>query len=159
MTEKSVRSSFCERFVHALNTTKHTPFQGHCLPDLAALWNGKICLVKEVSDEYHDSVVFWIESGSLHEPMYGQEPFAEQNRMDELLPKGTTNGKMVLSLFRELRLDKSKRKEALQRYDYFWKHLHLVMGGFFGGHRIAIFDFYDFFGRRTRNGLKTTTLF
>jgi hypothetical protein len=65
--------------------------------------------------------------------------------MDQLFPKGTTDNKMILSFFRPLVLDKLQREEAMKRYDTYFKSYSMVMGSFFGGDRIAILDYYDFF--------------
>jgi hypothetical protein len=105
-------------------------------PELYAIWNGKCCLTKEVSDEFWGAVVFWIDSGSMREDIYRRIRFPNTERLNQLFPTGT-NGKMVFA-FGERSLAERMYPIHIFRRDY-------VIGTFFGGDYKAIHWFYTVF--------------
>jgi hypothetical protein len=122
------------------NQTTIDPEPGlHRPPEVFAIWNGKICLVREVSLEHPRAVVFWIDAGSLREPQFANIQFPSEARMHEVLPDNTTQGKMIFTFFR---VRHYLRVFPIQLYD--GEHVGAI-GGFFGGDFTAIEHFYDGF--------------
>jgi hypothetical protein len=104
--------------------------------NLFAVWNGRTCLLKEVSDEFPTAVTFWIDSGSLREPIYRGMSFPDNNRLKQLFPRGT-DGKMVYAFFHGAR---PKRIYPVRAY-----HDVYAIGGFYGGDHRAIKTFFRVF--------------
>ena len=69
----------------------------HKTPDLYSIWNQKICLVKEISDEFPKSMIFWFDIGSVRESLYSHIHFHNYTRLNELYPKNG-DGKMIFSM-------------------------------------------------------------
>jgi hypothetical protein len=111
----------------------------HRPAELYAIWNSKICLVRDLSREHPKSVVFWIDSGSLRERRYESIVFPNKARMWEVLPDGTTQGKMIFAFYRDIHIP---RLLPLRKYGGRWVG---AIGGFFGGDFTAITEFYDHF--------------
>jgi hypothetical protein len=111
----------------------------HRTAELYAIWNSKVCLVCDVSCEHPNSVVFWIDAGSLREQRYENIAFPNKARMREVLPDGTTQGKMIFTFFQGKRIP---RLFPLRKYGNDWVG---AIGGFFGGDFPALTDFYNQF--------------
>lgn len=102
--------------------------------DVLAIWNSKVCLAKEISDLFPDSIVLWIDAGSLREPRYRRMPFPNPDRLTEVFPTGTTNGEMVFAMFQKR---SNVRQSPMQLVEFAW-----AIGGFFAGDHPAIERFY-----------------
>ena len=94
----------------------------HINTSLYAVWNSKICYLKEISDEFPMSYVFWIDSGSLRDKIFYNIKFPNYTRLYNLLLK-------------------SENKKMIQGY----VDKNYIEGGFFGGNYIAIHDYYNLF--------------
>lgn len=100
---------------------------------LYAIWNGRTCLVKEVSDEFPSSLVFWIDIGLARLNKFGVKAFPNMTRMEELYGAGT-EGRMVFSMVARHRYH---RAADLVPITFDW-----IQGGFYGGDRRAIIAFF-----------------
>lgn len=106
-------------------------------PDLYAIWNSKVCLMKEISNLYPQSIVFWIDSGSVREPIYNNITFPNRTRMNEVFPNRTTDGQMIFAMRKKLLMERYSPRRLLS---YAW-----AIGGFFGGDHAAILSLHDEF--------------
>jgi hypothetical protein len=103
-----------------------------------AVWNGKTCFLKEISDEFPNAVAFWIDSGSIRESIYHKKPFPDERRLDQLFLHGT-DGRMVYAFFRD---GHPKRKYPVRMYRDGY-----AIGGFSGGDHRTIQTFFRMFWR------------
>jgi hypothetical protein len=100
-----------------------------------AVWNGKVSLIREVSRTHPQSVVFWIDAGSLRHKEFARVHFPSESRMAEVLPGHTSQGKMIFAFFRTRQL---KREFPLKIYD---GDSVGAIGTFFGGDYAALAEF------------------
>lgn len=105
--------------------------------DLYAMWNAKVCFVKDISDSFRKSIIFWIDCGSMREFTYTTMPFPNNDRLMEVYPDGTTSGQMVFAMFKRVNMT---RQSTLSFVSFAW-----AIGGFFAGDRRAIRRFYEKF--------------
>jgi hypothetical protein len=129
---KDLRADYTRQ--HALDPEKGV---GHS-PDLYAIWNGKICLIREVSKEFPSAIVFWIDAGSLRERLYVGRPFPSQSRLEAVFPFGA-EGRMVFTMWRRYKLGRSYQGCLVRR--------DVAIGGFFGGDHAAIKSFFSAYWR------------
>jgi hypothetical protein len=106
---------------------------------LYAIWNAKVCLLREVSCEHPKSVIFWIDAGSLRDSKFEGIAFPDPARMLEVLPDATTQGKMIFAFHKKIHIP---RLFPLRKYAARWVG---AIGGFFGGDFTALAEFYDRF--------------
>lgn len=106
-------------------------------PDLYAVWNSKICLMKEISALYPWSLVFWIDSGSVRESIYSNIVFPNLTRMNEVFPNRTTDGRMIFAMRKKLRMERFSPPRLVT---YPW-----AIGGFFGGDHAALLSLHNEF--------------
>lgn len=106
---------------------------------LFAIWNSKICLVKEISELFPKSIVMWIDAGSRREKRYKGMEFPNRERMWEIFPSGTTRGEMVFAMYKLWMMHREPNMTFVSK--------NLAIGGFLGGDYLAIHKFYDEFWR------------
>jgi hypothetical protein len=56
--------------------------------------------MKQVADQYPNSMVFWIDSASLREPVYDNLSFPDVSKMDETFLPARASHQMVFAMWR-----------------------------------------------------------
>jgi hypothetical protein len=98
-------------------------------PRLYAVWNGKLCLLSEISLINPAATVFWIDAGSCREKQYQRIKFPNPGRIISIV-KPETKGSMIFTMWRYRRF----RRPGFMR---FFREVY-VIGGFFGGDQAAL---------------------
>jgi hypothetical protein len=101
----------------------------HPGPDVYAIWNGKICLLREVSDLHPTAIIFWIDIGSARESFYDDIQFPDAQRIESVVTS-ELNGSMIFAMHHPWRFIRDL-PVSLKQQDY-------VIGTFFGGDRLAL---------------------
>jgi hypothetical protein len=101
-------------------------------PRLYAVWNGKLCLVSEISLTNPFASVFWIDAGSCRERQYDKIQFPNSERIKSILLPAT-KGAMIFAMWRLFRF----RRPSVFR---FFRE-NYVMAGFFGGDQAALMEY------------------
>jgi hypothetical protein len=160
-TVEMIGAAYFDKANVHLNLTYESPFDIPCLaernlsgpyeeqynkdperfhrPHLYAVWNGKACLLRMVSDTLPRHVIFWMDAGSLRTRdsllPTAADPFPSIARMRELFPRGT-DGRFVFNVIRERRVNRAAL--PFRPLDIPLLRGDLVEGGCFGGDHVAI---------------------
>jgi hypothetical protein len=121
----SLRSPYADQWLLDKEKADHNP-------RLYAIWNGKLCLVCEVSLMHPFATVFWIDSSSVREPQYNAIRFPNPARILSVVSPAT-RGAMIFAMFRRLSLERPGFFRVF-RSNY-------VIGTFFGGDQTALREY------------------
>jgi hypothetical protein len=108
----------------------------HKGPHVYGIWNGKLCLVAEVSLLEPNAVVFWIDAGSCREKIYWNTVFPNADRLRSVITP-EVRGAMIFTTPRPFTVAPLAYLK-INRID-------LAIGGFFGGDQAALREYWTFF--------------
>jgi hypothetical protein len=108
----------------------------HKGPHLYAVWNGKICLMSEVSLLVPWAIVFWIDAGSCREEIYWETPFPNRHRLTSVITL-EQRGAMIFGAHRPFKY--------MARVPLEYVVEDLVIGTFYGGDQDALREYWHFF--------------
>jgi hypothetical protein len=101
-----------------------------------AVWNGKICLVSEVSLLEPNAIILWIDSGSCREKIYWNIVFPNASRLASVI-KLETRGAMIFAAWHHITLKPVWPMKCHRSA--------LAIGGLFGGDQTALREYWTFF--------------
>jgi hypothetical protein len=101
-------------------------------PDVSAVYASKTFLVKRTSDEFPNSVVFWIDAGCAREKAYKHIQFPNATLLAKFYPTGA-RGRMLLGMWHICTM--------IRTYPIRFLNNPVIMAGIFGGDRQAILGF------------------
>jgi hypothetical protein len=101
--------------------------------------------MRQVASEYPNSLIFWIDSASIREPVYTNLTFPNITRLDETFPPVKASNRMMFAMWRETKFNASERAQNLISCREVFVRQNLIMGTFFGGTRSAVDEFYTYF--------------